>query len=56
TELRDSFFEKFATAGKKKGTGLGTYIAKLVVNMHQGSIAYHSSEEYGTDIVILLPQ
>lgn len=54
-ELRDTFFDKFATAGKKKGTGLGTYIAKLVVEMHNGSIAYRSSEEYGTDIIVLLP-
>ena len=55
-ELREMFFEKFATAGKQQGTGLGTYIAKLIVEMHHGSIAYHSSEEKGTDIVILLPQ
>ena len=55
-DVRDHFFDKFTTSGKKKGTGLGTYIAKLVVEMHEGSIAYRSSEEEGTDIVILLPR
>ena len=28
--MRDKFFDKFATAGKKGGTGLGTYTAKLI--------------------------
>ncbi|MGB3588582.1 MAG: HAMP domain-containing sensor histidine kinase, partial [Tunicatimonas sp.] len=55
-DVRSNFFEKFTTSGKKKGTGLGTYIAKLVVKMHQGTIAYQSSEEDGTDIIIQLPQ
>jgi PAS domain S-box-containing protein len=53
--VREHFFEKFVTSGKKKGTGLGTYLAKLIVEMHQGTITYRSSEEYGTDIIILLP-
>jgi PAS domain S-box-containing protein len=28
--IRDRFFDKFATAGKKYGTGLGTYSARLI--------------------------
>ncbi|WKN43763.1 sensor histidine kinase [Tunicatimonas pelagia] len=55
-DIQSNFFDKFATSGKKKGTGLGTYIAKLVVEIHQGTIAYQSSEQEGTDIIILLPQ
>ncbi len=55
-EVREHFFEKFVTSGKAKGTGLGTYLAKLVVEMHEGTIAYRSSEEHGTDIIILLPR
>lgn len=55
-ELRENFFDKFATSGKSKGTGLGTYIAKLVVEMHQGRITYRSREDYGTEIVILFPR
>jgi len=55
-KVREHFFEKFVTSGKEKGTGLGTYLAKLVVEMHQGTITYRSSEELGTDIIILLPR
>lgn len=29
-EIRSRFFDKFVTAGKKQGTGLGTYSAKLI--------------------------
>lgn len=54
-EMRDQFFEKFSSSGKKKGTGLGTYIAKQIVEMHQGSIAYRTSEEEGTSVIILFP-
>lgn len=55
-EVREHFFEKFVTSGKEKGTGLGTYLAKLVVEMHEGTIAFRSSEKHGTDIIILLPR
>ncbi|MCG8571873.1 MAG: cache domain-containing protein [Spirochaetes bacterium] len=50
--IRDRFFEKFATSGKEKGTGLGTYSAKLIVETQQGSISMKSSEEKGTIITI----
>lgn len=35
-EIRESFFEKFATAGKPGGTGLGTYSAKLLTEAQGG--------------------
>jgi CheY-like chemotaxis protein len=37
-ELRDSFFEKYATSGKDRGTGLGTYSARLIARAHGGDI------------------
>ncbi len=43
--IRDSFFEKYVTAGKKQGTGLGTYSAKLMTTTQNGSIAMNSSEQ-----------
>ncbi|MEM8965008.1 MAG: PAS domain-containing sensor histidine kinase [Bacteroidota bacterium] len=55
-DIRSNFFEKFSTSGKTTGTGLGTYIAKLVVEMHAGTIAYRSSEQEGTHIIIVLPR
>ncbi|WPP52950.1 sensor histidine kinase [Catalinimonas niigatensis] len=54
-EIRDHFFDKFATSDKRDGTGLGTYIAKLVVELHKGKIDYSTSEEEGTTVRISLP-
>ncbi|MFA7292528.1 MAG: response regulator [Rhodocyclaceae bacterium] len=54
--IRDSFFEKFATAGKPGGTGLGTYSAKLLVEAQKGSISMETSdEEIQTRITLKLP-
>ena len=44
--IRDSFFSKYVTAGKIGGTGLGTYSAKLVAEVHGGSIAMQPSWWY----------
>ncbi|MEO5375403.1 MAG: hybrid sensor histidine kinase/response regulator [Alphaproteobacteria bacterium] len=41
--IRDRFFEKFVTAGKKNGTGLGTYSAMLVARTQNGAIAVDTS-------------
>lgn len=53
--IRGRFFEKFATMGKEKGTGLGTYSARLITEAQNGTIAMKSSEEEGTTIAIALP-
>ncbi|BBO82905.1 hybrid sensor histidine kinase/response regulator [Desulfosarcina ovata subsp. sediminis] len=53
--IRDTFFDKYSTAGKKNGTGIGTYSAKLIVEMLGGSIRMTSSESQGTTIFIHLP-
>jgi signal transduction histidine kinase len=54
--IRDTFFEKFATAGKQGGTGLGTYSAKLLVEAQNGSIAMETSDEKNqTRITLTLP-
>ncbi|ETR72502.1 MAG: Multi-sensor signal transduction histidine kinase [Candidatus Magnetoglobus multicellularis str. Araruama] len=55
-DLRDRFFEKYATSGKKTGTGLGTYSAKLIANYHNGDIQFQSDEHNGTRISVLLPK
>jgi two-component system, sensor histidine kinase and response regulator len=36
--IRDRFFEKYVTHGKDNGTGLGTYSARLMVEVQGGSI------------------
>jgi signal transduction histidine kinase/GAF domain-containing protein len=55
-EMRGRFFKKFATAGKKGGTGLGTYSAKLIAKTHGGDIAFTTSPEAGTVVTIRLPR
>ena len=55
-EVRSCFFDKYVTVGKKDGTGLGTYMAHLVITNHGGSISLiKSSEDEGTTIEIELP-
>ena len=53
--IQDIFFEKYVTADKKGGTGLGTYSAKLIAETLSGSISMVSSETKGTSICIQLP-
>jgi len=53
--IRERFFEKYATAGKPDGTGLGTYSARLIARAHGGSIAYSTSEAEGTTVTVILP-
>jgi len=44
-DVRDRFFEKYATSGKRCGTGLGTYSAKLIAEAHGGEIEMQTSGE-----------
>ncbi|MBF0369830.1 MAG: response regulator [Magnetococcales bacterium] len=55
-EIRDSFFEKYATSGKKHGTGLGTYSARLMTLAQGGEMTMHTSEEDGTTVTVTLPK
>jgi PAS domain S-box-containing protein len=54
-DMQGHFFDKFATSGKEEGTGLGTYIAKLVTELHHGNIHFETSEKEGTTLCIELP-
>jgi signal transduction histidine kinase len=54
-DIRECFFEKYATSGKQGGTGLGTYSAKLITETLSGTIAMESSEADGTTLIITLP-
>ncbi len=53
-EIQDRFFEKYVTAGKKGGTGLGTYSAKLITETLGGTISFQSSPEKGTIVTVKL--
>lgn len=53
--IRSSFFEKYATYGKRNGTGLGTYSARLItVSMH-GRIYMNSCPATGTCVEVRFP-
>ena len=54
-DIQESFFEKYATAGKNRGTGIGTYSAKLIAETLDGKISMTSSKAKGTNIFIHLP-
>ena len=53
--IRDRFFDKYVTAGKAEGTGLGTYSAKLVTEAQHGTIVMSTSETAGTTLTVRLP-
>ena len=54
--IRKDFFKKYVSQGKQKGTGLGTYIASLIVKAHEGTIELDSSESGYTIVVATIPQ
>jgi two-component system, sensor histidine kinase and response regulator len=55
-QIRSRFSQKFTTAGKDGGTGLGVYSAQLMVRTMKGDLRFESSEEKGTTITITLPR
>jgi DNA-binding response OmpR family regulator len=54
-EIRDQFFEKYVTCGKERGTGLGTYSAKIMAETMRGSISMTSQAGQGTCVTVNLP-
>lgn len=55
-DIRDNFFEKYATSGKEGGTGLGTYSARLMAKTMKGTISMTTGETEGTRIRVTLPR
>jgi signal transduction histidine kinase len=53
--IRDRLFEAFVTHGKHSGTGLGTAIAKSIIDAHGGQISFQSNCQEGTTFYIRLP-
>lgn len=52
--IRDRFFEKYVTAGKPKGTGLGAYSARRVALAHGGDIVMETGGG-ATTLTVSLP-
>ena len=54
-DIRAHFFDKYRTAGKRGGTGLGTYSAKLLTSVQLGEIRFETDKNQGTDLIVTLP-
>ncbi len=55
-EIRENFFSRYTTSGKKQGTGIGTYSARLIAKAHGGNITFTTSEREGTTLYVTLPR
>ncbi len=53
--IRDRLFEPFVTHGKRGGTGLGTAIAKSIIDAHNGTIRFNSNLGEGTAFYLRFP-
>ena len=54
-DMRDRFFDKYATSGKRQGTGLGTYSARLSARTLGGDVAMRTDDASGTVVTVSLP-
>jgi nitrogen-specific signal transduction histidine kinase len=55
-EIRDTMFDPFVTTKGEKGTGLGLWIVKGIVEGHSGRIQVRSSIGKGTIFKLIFPQ
>ena len=55
-DIRDNFFDRYATTGKEEGTGLGTFIASLITKTHAGTISFVTDSQEGTTLTVRLPR
>lgn len=54
-EIRGTFLQKYVTHGKKAGTGLGCYSARLMAETMGGKMSFTTSEQDGTTITVAFP-
>jgi PAS domain S-box-containing protein len=52
--VQPRFFQKYVTAGKSGGVGLGAYSARLLARIQQGDISLHTSAAAGTTVTVTL--
>jgi PAS domain S-box-containing protein len=53
-EVRPRFFQKYVTAGKSGGVGLGAYSARLLARVQRGDITMRTSAAEGTTLTVRL--
>lgn len=52
---KPNIFQRYPTAKRKIGTGLGLYLSKQIVDAHNGKIWFESKEGQGTTFYFTLP-
>jgi CheY-like chemotaxis protein len=52
--VRSRLFQKYVTAGKASGSGLGTYSARLMARVQDGDVGMRSSAADGTTLTVTL--
>jgi PAS domain S-box-containing protein len=55
-DIRHCFFDRYATSGKKNGTGLGTYSARIMARVQGGDILLDTTSPGFTTVIVYLPQ
>ena len=55
-EIQRKVGQKYITAEKKRGTGLGVYSARLIIETMNGMLKWETSEEEGTYFTVFLPK
>lgn len=55
-EIVTKLFTRFASAGKKGGTGLGLVNVKQIVEEHGGRIDFLTQKNVGTEFIIYIPE
>ena len=55
TEIQDKIFTLFFSSKGQRGTGLGLFIAKKVIDQHHGTIRFQSVKGRGTTFWINIP-
>lgn len=54
-EIQNRIFDNFFTHGKAKGTGIGLFMVKSIIEAHKGKIAFQSEIGKGTTFTVQLP-
>ncbi|WP_272699015.1 PAS domain S-box protein [Desulfovibrio sp. Fe33] len=54
--VRETFFDKYSTSSPARGSGLGTYSARLIARTHGGDISVETGAPGETSVIITLPQ
>lgn len=53
--MRETFFDKYSTSSPARGSGLGTYSARLIARTHGGDVTVDTGNPGETSVIVTLP-